>query len=257
MYRKVIESRATRSWSSWTTSAAVLLALAGCGGHRHWQATFEQSGFGKDQYWTVQANGKPKAVVVLLHGLGPNSGEQLEPWQAHLAGEGYDVVYPRYEEPPPDPFARNNIVGAVGRALGTLGRPNVPLVLIGHSRGGRLAVEAAAFLRARLAIAFYPGQINPLFEPATNFALIPKTTSIWLFVGDRDTSVGSTGADELQERLRHFHVPGSQVHRATIGSNGFVADHLSVYDLSAAAKRGIWARADRLIANAIAISPAG
>jgi hypothetical protein len=30
---------------------------------------------------------------VLLHGLGANSGEQLEPWQAHLAGEGYDVIY--------------------------------------------------------------------------------------------------------------------------------------------------------------------
>ena len=59
-----------RSWSSWTISAALLLALAGCGGHRHWHATFEPSGIGKDQYWTVQANGTPKAVVVLLHGLG-------------------------------------------------------------------------------------------------------------------------------------------------------------------------------------------
>ena len=60
---------------------------------------------------------------MLLHGLGRNSGEQLEPWQAHLAGEGYDVVYPRYEQPPPDPEARNNIVGAVGRALGDARAP--------------------------------------------------------------------------------------------------------------------------------------
>ena len=106
-------------------------------------------------------------------------------------------------------------------------------------------------------IAFYPGQINPLFEPATNFALIPKTTGIWLFVGDRDTSVGGIGADELEERLRHFHVPATHVHRATIRSYGFVADHMSVYDRSDAGKRGIWARADRLIANAISRGSAG
>ncbi|HEX7526440.1 MAG TPA: hypothetical protein VF327_09040 [Gaiellaceae bacterium] len=75
-------------------------------------------------------------------------------------------------------------------------------------------------------------------------------------MGDRDTSVGRAGADELQRRLRHAHV-AAQVHRATIRSNGFVADHLSVYDASAAAKRGIWAPADRLIANAIAESSTG
>jgi len=244
-------SRAARCWSSSTISALTLvLVLTGCGGAA-WQPKFVPQGVGKDEVWTVQANGTPKAVVVLLHGLGQNSGEQLEPWQAHLAREGYDVIYPRYEQPPPNPQARNTIVGAVGRALGTLGRPNVPLILIGHSRGGRLAVEAAAFLKPRLVLAFYPGQINPAFEPNTNFALIPKTTQIWLFVGDRDTSVGSSGAVELAERMLAQHVPIKQIHGATIHSNGFVADHMSVYDLSPAAKHAIWDRADRLIANAL------
>lgn len=91
---------------------------------------------------------------MFLHGLGRDAGEQLEPWQAHLASRGYDVIYPRYEDPPPAPDARTNIVGAVGRALGDLGRPKVPLVLLGHSRGGRLAVEAAAFLKPKLVLAF-------------------------------------------------------------------------------------------------------
>jgi dienelactone hydrolase len=225
------------------------LALAGCGGA--WHPQFVSNGLGKDQYWTVRSHGTAKAVVVFLHGLGQDSGEQLEPWQAHLASEGYDVIYPRYEQPPPDPQARNNIVGAVGRALGTLGRPNVPLVLLGHSRGGRLAVEAAAFLRPRLVLAFYPGQINPSFEPDTNFALLPRSTSIWLFVGDRDTSVGDTGAIEIASRMLRDHVPEKQIHGATIRSQGFTADHMSVYDLSPAAKRAIWDRADRLIASAI------
>jgi hypothetical protein len=247
--------QAVRSWSSWkAASAAVLLLLAGCGGH--WRAHFESSGLGKDQYWTVQAKGKPRAVVVLLHGLGPNSGEQLEAWQSHLAGEGYDVVFPRYEAPPPDRFARNNIVGAVGRAVGTLGRPDVPLVLVGHSRGGRLAVEAAAFLEPRLVVAIYPGQLNPSFEPPTNLELIPRRTSIWLLVGDRDTTVGRAGADELAARLQGAHVPEAQIHRGTIQSNGFTANHASVYDEGEAARRGIWSRIDRLIADALS-RPAG
>jgi len=240
-------SRAARYWSSWTISVTVLF-LAACG--TTWHATFEEHGVGKDQYWVVHAKGKPKAVVVLLHGLGRNSGEQLQPWQVHLAERGYDVIYPRYEDPPPAPDARNNIVGAVGRALGDLGRPNVPLVLLGHSRGGRLAVEAAAFLRPKLVIAFYPGQINPQFEPATNLGLIPRTTQVWLFVGDRDTSVGNQGAIELDKRLLSFGFPTKHIHGAVIRSNGFTADHMSVYDLSPAAKRAIWDRTDRLIEQA-------
>jgi dienelactone hydrolase len=242
-------SPAARSWSSWTISLVAVVALTGCGAK--WQPKFVSSGVGPAQYWTVHSKGKPKAVVVLLHGLGQDSGEQLEPWQAHLASEGYDVIYPRYEQPPPNPQARNAIVGAVGLALGTLGRPKVPLVIIGHSRGGRLAVEAAAFLKPKLVLAYYPGQINPVFEPATNFKLIPKSTQIWLFIGDRDTSVGNTGAVEMAERLLRFHVPIKQIHGETVHSTGFVADHMSVYDLSPAAKAEIWGRADQLIAQAL------
>jgi dienelactone hydrolase len=147
--------------------------------------------------------------------------------------------------------ARNNIVGAVGRGLGDLGRPNVPLILLGHSRGGRLAVEAAAFLKPKLVLAFYPGQINPQMEPPTNFKQIPRTTDIWLFVGDRDTSVGNSGAIELDQRLLTFGFPAKKIHGAVIRSRGFSANHMSVYDLSPAAKKAIWERTDRLIAKAL------
>ena len=148
------------------------------------------------------------------------------------------MIYPRYEQPPPDLDARDNIVGAVGRALSRSAARRCRSILVGHSRGGRLAVEAAAYLKPRLVIAFFPGQINVQMEPATNFKLIPPTTNIYLFVGDKDTSVGNTGAIELDDRMLHFGFPAARIHGGVIHSApGFTADHMSVYTLSAAGKR--------------------
>jgi pimeloyl-ACP methyl ester carboxylesterase len=224
-------------------------ALAGCGAP--WQAKIDGPfGTGSDQYWVIHAHGRPKAVVALLHGLAPDSGEQLEPWQAHLAARGDDVIYPRYEQPPPAPDARDHAVIGIRAGLAKLGHPDAPLVLLGHSRGGRLAVEAAAYLKPRLVIAMYPGTINPAMEPPTNFRTIPRSTDIYLFVGDRDENVGTSGANELDDRLVAFGFPSSRIHGEVISSTPqFTADHMSVYDLGPPAQKAIWARVDRLIAT--------
>jgi alpha/beta hydrolase fold. len=50
-----------------------------------------------------------------------------------------------------------NIVVSVEQALDKLGTPKAPLVLVGHSRGGRLAVEAAAYLIPERVVASSPG----------------------------------------------------------------------------------------------------
>jgi hypothetical protein len=101
-------------------------------------------------------------------------------------------------------------------------------------------------------IAFFPGQINPSFEPPTNFKLIPSTTNIYLLVGDRDTSVGNSGALELDQRLLQFGFPAARIHGGVVKSApGFIADHMSVYSLTAAGKQAIWDRTDRLIAQSL------
>ena len=56
---------------------------------------------------------------------------------------------------------------------------------------------------------------------------------------------------EMATRLLNFKVPVTQIHAQTIRSRGFTADHMSVYDLSPAAKKGIWDRADQLIERAL------
>jgi pimeloyl-ACP methyl ester carboxylesterase len=248
-------ARCSSSWILRVTVAAAVavvvaaLALTGCG--KPWQAKVEGPfGTGSDQYWVVRSHGKPKAVVALLHGLAPSSGEQLEPWQVHLAAQGDDVIFARYEQPPPAPDARDHAVTGIRAGLAKLGHPDAPLVLLGHSRGGRLAVEAAAFLKPKLVIAVYPGTINIKFEPATNFRKIPRSTNIYLLVGDRDEGVGASGALEMDQRLLAFGFPAARIHGGVIRSTPqFTADHLSVYDLGAPAQKAIWARIDRLIAG--------
>jgi hypothetical protein len=243
-----------RRWSSWTSSVALLaLLLAGCGGGSSATPEIEGPfGSGRAQAWVVRANAEPKAVVAVLHGLAPDPGLAFQPWLTHLAEEGYDVIFPRYEEVRGAPWARDGVVDGVKNGLKQLGRPKVPLVLVGHSRGGRLAVEAAPFLDAREAIAIFPGLINPDWEPQTDFRALPRSTAVWLLVGQDDTDVGAAGAVEMFRRLRYFGVPRAQIHAGVIRSTKtFTADHLSVYRTGPGARKAIWGRVDRLIRQAV------
>jgi len=247
-------SRAARFWWSSTSSVAALLLLAGCGGDSGSKDTIEGPyGQGATEVWVTHAQGRPKAVVAILHGLSPTPARlDFKRWQRHLAHEGYDVIYPRYEALRGDPDAREGVVAGVRNGLGELGNPRVPLVLVGHSRGARLAVEAAAYLKPRAVVAVYPGRINPAFEEPTNLALIPSSTAIWLLVGDRDTGVGSAGAIEMFTRLRLADFPLAQIHGGVIHSTPrFTADHMSVYRTDPAAQKAVWQRVDGLIARAL------
>jgi pimeloyl-ACP methyl ester carboxylesterase len=233
--------------------ATAAVCLAGCGSSGPGRPLELQGPFGKDagEFWLVRAEGKPKAVVAVLHGLSQDSGLQYQQWLLHLAEKGDDVVYPRYEQPAGDPNARNGVVAGVRAGVEKLGDQKVPLVLVGHSRGGRLGVEAAAFLHPAGVVAVEPGQINPAFEQRTNLADIPRSTQIWLLVGDRDEDVGSDGAIELFERLRSYGVARAQIHAGIIRSSiAFTADHMAPVRADTGTRTVLWPQVDRLISRA-------
>src|SRR5213078_4299514 len=85
-------------------AAAALFAAAGVRLARESRgvAVSERSyGQGRDRVWLFSpGRRKPRAVVVFVHGAG---GEKEttpyyhQPWLQHLALEGYDVLYPKYE----------------------------------------------------------------------------------------------------------------------------------------------------------------
>ena len=232
--------------------AALALVLAGCGGSStpRPEGPF---GTGDDQVWYVRPHGKPRAVVVLLHGLSRRTTLDFRPWLVHLAEQGDAAVFPLYEAEPPAGDARDNALAGLQIALRRLGNPHVPIVLVGHSRGGRLAAELAAVmpdwhLKAAAVVAIFPGVINPAFEPPSDFTKLDPSMRIWILVGEDDHGVGNSGALELFERLRAFGFPNQNIIPDKVRSRpGFLATHMSVYDTSDTAHRIFWGRVDRIV----------
>lgn len=209
-------------------------------------------GKGADTYWLWRAQGKPRAVVVFMHGL---DRRELKPknhlaWIEHLVEQGDDVVYPMYEVQPGVRGALLHTLTAVGAALKRLGRPKAPLVVVGYSRGGRLAVEFAAIAPAIKAapaavMSVFPSQLNPAAEEVIDLRTLERTTRIMLVVGQED---GRQGASELLTRLRSAGFPAKNVQPLLVRSRGkFHADHFSALQSGPEIRRQLWAPLDRLI----------
>src|SRR2546423_7964450 len=92
-------------------------------------------GSGANEVWFYAAKGKPRSLVIFLHGYGGPVEETPKnhiPWLEHLAAQGSDVIYPRYEVGgAPDPYP--NIDAALGEATPRLGKPHVPVIVICYS----------------------------------------------------------------------------------------------------------------------------
>jgi pimeloyl-ACP methyl ester carboxylesterase len=234
-------------------AAAVMLLTRG-GSDRPPRA--EALGRGADEVWLFRPSGKTRDVVVFVHGLGgsvEDTPRNHRPWIDHLVEHGSAVVYPRYEVSP-GPAPVPHIVAGVREALARLDT-DAPLVVIGYSRGGRLAVEyAAASSRSHLPA---PKAVMSVFPSALavdqriGLGSLDQDSRLLILVGDRDT-VGRAGALELLVRLRRAGFPGAHVQGELVHSTAnFTADHLSALGTSAQAQAAFWVPADRLVESAV------
>ena len=237
---------------------AAVAATAGCGGSGapHLTALEQQGpiGSGAKEVWFYAAKGKPRSLVIFLHGYGGPVEETPKnhvPWLKHLAAEGSDVIYPRYEVGgAQDPYP--NIDAAIDEATPRLGKPHVPVVVIGYSRGGRIAVDYAAVRAARgeepsAVLAVFPGE-HSQYETLGPLKELDSKLKLEIMLGDKDTSVDGRGARLILARLELAGFPGSRIKLVGVKSTGsFKADHLSVMKTSPAAEAEIWKPADNLI----------
>src|SRR5436305_14826870 len=82
--------------------------LAACGGSTHRTVappafTVHAYGTGATRSWIFAPRGRPKLIVLFVHGLGDQketTPAYHRPWLEHLAREGFEVVYPAYEAYP-------------------------------------------------------------------------------------------------------------------------------------------------------------
>jgi dienelactone hydrolase len=249
--------------------AALLAALAagGCGGSAPSAPTRPVShrvaerfyGKGADSVWVFRRqNERPRAVVVFLHGL----YDRVEStplnhldFVRHLAGRGYAVVYPRFERVPGEPRAPLHALSGTVIGLRSIGyRGKAPVVVMGYSRGGGLALDLAGLLPgvnvlASGVLSVFPALMDP---PLPDYRSIPPTSPIVFLVGDQDRNVSHYGRDQMIELLRLRGYPLGNVHTVVIHSTPvFRADHYSFMGSTAPARRAFWDRADALVEHAI------
>jgi pimeloyl-ACP methyl ester carboxylesterase len=207
---------------------------------------------GADMYWLWKAHGKPKSVVVFLHGLDQSELYPANhlPWIEHLAQQGNDVIYPRYESNPGARGAIRHTLNAVDAAMRRLHEPKAPVVVVGYSRGGRLAVEFSAVAPAiqvvpAAVMSIFPGRLNPLQEELIDLRTLEAKTRIMLVVGEE---VPREGAQELLRRLAQANFPAGHIQAVLIRSKGsFHADHFSALQTGPQARIQFWDRLDRFI----------
>jgi dienelactone hydrolase len=227
--------------------------LAGCGATKPEHGVAERSvGTGVHQVWLFEPKAQePKALVVFIHGRGgarEDTPYYHRPWLRHLAERGNAVLYPRYETIPGDSRALRFLFDAIPPAAAKLPQ-GLPVVLIGYSRGGGLAVDYTALApkigTPRAVLAVFP----ILLDPRLHLSSIPPRIRFLFLVGDRDTQVGAEGARDLLHQLLAARYPRRLLDAELVRSRGdFQATHLSVLENSPGARKAFWARADRLIA---------
>lgn len=235
-----------------------VVVAAGCGAASRSAApppafTVHSYGAGATRTWVFEPSSTPRLTVLFVHGLGgqkETTPALHRPWLAHLAREGYEVVYPAYEAYPMQNGAMKHLVQGIASVAPHLAK-GVKVAAIGYSRGGRLVADYASISSVTGVV---PSRIYSVFPAGTmdtplNLAPLDGRTKVLIVAGDSDQTVANIGANQLITQLAIAGFPYKDVHFEVVRSHGFfVADHLSVLDDSADAQKAFWARADRFFA---------
>jgi len=239
---------------------AVLLGLAGCSGGgaslpRH-PTVAGPLGEGAKGVWLFRPAGKPKRLVIFFHGQGgpvETTPANHRDWIDHLVARGAAVIYPRYETSA-EAGVLDPAIAGVKNATGRLGLEDVPVLALGYSRGGALAVEYAAVSSARqVPVPDAVESVNPVGfgeeSRVVNLQPLRPQTILAVLVSDKDPT-GRDGAGLLIGRLRQAGFPGKQIELDVARSHGsFVADHLAPLSSTRDARVAYWAPTDALIAG--------
>jgi acetyl esterase/lipase len=240
---------------------AALLMLTGCGGGGGGSAPAKASvvgpiGQGGEGVWLFRPAGEAKRIVIFFHGQGgpeETTPANHRPWIDHLVRNGSIVLYPRYETDYSGAVLDNAATG-VRQAMGRLGPQTLPVIALGYSRGGALAVEYAAAAPGRhLPVPDAIESVNPVpyGEQARIVDLRPirPSTILSVLVSEEDPHA-TDGMTLLLDRLRRAGFSPDNVELHVARSRGsFTADHLAPLSSSAPARAAYWAPTDALIAQ--------
>jgi dienelactone hydrolase len=212
-------------------------------------------GNGPDRVWVFTPAGESKSLVIYLHGQGgPVEATPVNhrPWIDHLVAGGTAVVYPRWELVY-ERAVMAHVVTGVRTAIERLGLDDAPVMAIGYSRGGALAVEYGATAPGEdLPV---PDAIVSVFptgsgEEAQDVDLggLDDETRLVFFIGQEDDVVGNVGVRILLRRLQQGGFPGERIALRFVRSRGsFTADHFAPMQTSPAARTAFWAPADGML----------
>jgi poly(3-hydroxybutyrate) depolymerase len=240
-------------------ASAVLVLLSACGGASYPSQPVVTGPFtqGANGVWIFQPTGKPTSVVVFFHGQGgPTEAMPVNhiAWINDLMAHGAIVIYPRWELS----FVRAaipHVIAGVKKAEEKVDVKGLPVLSLGYSRGGGLAVEYAAEAERHglpvpgAVLSVFPAQAGD-WSRLIDLKPIPHTTKIVFLVGDADTEVGSRGVHFLLLRLEKAKFPPDQVAVRGVHSHGsFAAVHTAPMSTAEDAQNAFWKPADRLLAQ--------
>jgi hypothetical protein len=240
-------------------AAAALVLLAACGSASYPSHPISKGPFtrGSNGVWVFSPAGKPKAVVIFFHGQGgPTETLPVNhlAWINDLLNHGAIVVYPRYELS----FVRAampHVIAGVKKAQEKADLTGLPVLSLGYSRGGGLAVEYAAVASRYglpvpdAVLSVFPAQLGD-WSRLIDLKPIGHDTKIVFLVGDADTEVGGSGVRYYLVRLARGNFPPDRVQIRRVRSTGsFVADHAAPMGTTAAAQHAFWLPAEHLLAQ--------